>query len=167
MHTPDTPGKRLRALRTKRKLTQEYLAAQLRVSRQAVSKWENDQALPDTGNLMELAKLLDCPVDYLLRGDTPTAVSVSPSRLPRRLRRLASLLAGCGLLLYLAGIVTGEFNHMVSIPINKKGDRLGLPLLYYGRSDLAAALLFLAFLLAALAGLLFWVAHILQKEQPH
>ena len=41
------------------------------VSRQAVSKWENDQTAPDTIKLIQLAEVLDTEVEYLATGRTP------------------------------------------------------------------------------------------------
>ncbi len=49
-------------------LSQEKLAEQLNVSRQAVSKWERGESLPDIGNIMALADLYGVTVDELLRG---------------------------------------------------------------------------------------------------
>lgn len=59
-------GERLQALRRARGLTQEDLAAELKVSRQAVSKWELNTALPDTDKLVPLARALGVSVDELL-----------------------------------------------------------------------------------------------------
>jgi len=50
-----TIGNRIKALRTEKKLSQEYLAEKLGVSRQAVSKWESGASSPSTDNLIALA----------------------------------------------------------------------------------------------------------------
>ena len=55
-------------LRKANNLTQEQLAEQLQVSRQAVSKWEKGTSEPNTSNLMALAKLYGIPAEDLLRG---------------------------------------------------------------------------------------------------
>lgn len=47
----------LKEQRTKKHMTQEFVAESLGVSRQAVSKWENGTSEPSTSNLMALAKL--------------------------------------------------------------------------------------------------------------
>lgn len=60
-------GETLKAHRTSRGFTQEYVAETLGVSRQAVSKWENGTSDPSTTNLMALAKLYGLSVDELLR----------------------------------------------------------------------------------------------------
>ena len=51
-----TIGNRIAELRKAKGFTQEYVADQLGVSRQAVSKWEQDQTSPDTKNLIALAE---------------------------------------------------------------------------------------------------------------
>ena len=58
---------RLLQLRKERGLSQEELADQLGISRQAVSKWERAEASPDTDNLICLAKLYNVSLDYLLQ----------------------------------------------------------------------------------------------------
>ena len=63
-----TIGKRISELRKKHGFTQEYVADKLQVSRQAVSKWEQDLTCPDSWNLIELAKLFDTTVEYLTLG---------------------------------------------------------------------------------------------------
>lgn len=50
-------------------LSQEALAAQLGVSRQAVSKWERSESSPDTDNLIALAALYGMSLDELLYGE--------------------------------------------------------------------------------------------------
>ena len=59
-------GEALKARRTQRGFTQEFVAEALGVSRQAVSKWENGSSEPSTANLMALAKLYGLSVDELL-----------------------------------------------------------------------------------------------------
>lgn len=60
---------RLVNLRKEKGLSQEELANQLGISRQAVSKWERAEASPDTDNLIELAKLYNMSLDALLYTD--------------------------------------------------------------------------------------------------
>ena len=50
-------GEKLQRLRRQSGLSQEQLAARLTVSRQAVSKWELDDAMPDTENVIQLSRL--------------------------------------------------------------------------------------------------------------
>lgn len=64
-------GERIAGLRKARNLSQGQLADALDISRQAVSKWENDQASPDTLKLVKLAEVLDTEVEYLATGRKP------------------------------------------------------------------------------------------------
>jgi transcriptional regulator with XRE-family HTH domain/ribosomal protein L37E len=57
-------------LRTKKNITQEELAMKIGVTRQAISKWERGEGLPDLYNISELAKALDVTVDELLNGSS-------------------------------------------------------------------------------------------------
>ena len=59
-------GERLQELRRARGMTQEDFAAQLKVSRQAVSKWETGEAAPDLSKLLALADALPARA-FLLR----------------------------------------------------------------------------------------------------
>ena len=64
-----TIGTRIQTLRTQKGYTQEYLANQLGISRQAVHKWEKNETLPDTDNLILLAEILGTTVEYIAVGD--------------------------------------------------------------------------------------------------
>lgn len=61
-----TLGETIRTLRKKAGLSQEALAEKLGVSRQAVSKWENDNGMPETEKLITMAKLFDTSLDDLI-----------------------------------------------------------------------------------------------------
>src|SRR5690554_612537 len=65
-----TTGQRLAKLRKENNYTQEELGELLDVSRQSISKWESDQAFPETQKLIELSKLYQTSVDYLLGNET-------------------------------------------------------------------------------------------------
>lgn len=60
-------GEKLKNYRTSCMMTQEFVAEQIGVSRQAVSKWENGTSDPSTSNLFALAKLFGVSVEELLR----------------------------------------------------------------------------------------------------
>lgn len=57
---------KLRQLRRKKGLSQEAVAKELGISRQAVSKWETDIAQPDLDNLKKICEILDISADELL-----------------------------------------------------------------------------------------------------
>ncbi|MBQ8830326.1 MAG: helix-turn-helix transcriptional regulator [Oscillospiraceae bacterium] len=59
-------GETLKEHRTRCKMTQEFVAESIGVSRQAVSKWESGVSDPSTSNLFALAKLFGVSVEELL-----------------------------------------------------------------------------------------------------
>ena len=63
-----TFGERLYQLRKNANLTQEQLAELLDVSRQSVSKWEQDKAYPEMTRLLFLSDYFQVSLDYLMRG---------------------------------------------------------------------------------------------------
>lgn len=71
-----TFGEKLKSARKRAGLTQEQLAEQLLVSRQAITIWEADKGLPDIENLKQLSKRLDVSIDYLLDSGEPIDLSV-------------------------------------------------------------------------------------------
>ena len=78
-----TLGEKLQKLRKSRSWTQEELAEKVGVSRQSLSKWESDGALPDTANVIVLAHLFGVTTDYLLRAAAPDeAAADAPAAAP-------------------------------------------------------------------------------------
>ena len=61
-------GERISELRKAAGISQLDISRALDISRQAVSKWENDVSSPDVMNLIKLADLLDTDVEYLATG---------------------------------------------------------------------------------------------------
>lgn len=80
-----TFGEKLHRLRRERGLSQEALAAELGVSRQAVSRWELGEVVPDTANVLAVSRIFGVSTDYLLldecdrEGQTPAAKSAERS----------------------------------------------------------------------------------------
>ncbi len=64
--TDMTMGQRIAVQRKLKNLSQEALAEQLEVSRQAVSKWESDAAIPEVDKLIALGKIFGVSVGWLL-----------------------------------------------------------------------------------------------------
>lgn len=62
-----TFGEKLLKLRKEKGLSQEALAEQLNTSRQAVSKWENNQGYPETEKLILISNLFNISIDSLLK----------------------------------------------------------------------------------------------------
>jgi len=69
-------GGRILALRKERGLSQEDLAAKLPVSRQAISKWELGESIPDTENIVQLSRLFGVSTDFLLVDEEPVESQV-------------------------------------------------------------------------------------------
>ena len=63
-------GKRIKALRRNKDMTQEQLAEMLSVSPQAVSRWETDTAMPDISLIPAICNLFDTSADHLLGIDS-------------------------------------------------------------------------------------------------
>ena len=59
-------GENIKSRREELKLSQEYIAEQLGVSRQAISKWETGQSEPTASNLIQLAEILELNLSELV-----------------------------------------------------------------------------------------------------
>ena len=64
-----TIGEKIAQLRTKANISQEWLAEKLAVSRQSISKWEMNQAIPQVDNILQLCDIFGITADNLLRED--------------------------------------------------------------------------------------------------
>lgn len=62
-------SEKLYALRKKGGLSQEQLAEQLGVSRQAISKWESGKAVPESDTLVSISNFFNVSLDYLMKED--------------------------------------------------------------------------------------------------
>ncbi|MDE6000699.1 MAG: helix-turn-helix domain-containing protein, partial [Clostridia bacterium] len=62
-------AKNLTSLRKINKLTQDEIAAKVYVSRQAVSKWERGESVPDIDTLAALSELYDISIDDIIKSD--------------------------------------------------------------------------------------------------
>lgn len=72
-------GENLKNLRKQKNLTQEQVAELLDVSKQSVSRWENNATYPDITFLPSLASFYDVTVDYLLGADHKTNKAIIDS----------------------------------------------------------------------------------------
>ena len=62
-------SEKLKLFRTSNGLTQEELAEKLNVSRQAITKWESGDGIPDIDNLKQLSILFGITIDELVKDD--------------------------------------------------------------------------------------------------
>ena len=61
-------GERIYTLRSEKSLSQGDLAEMLNVSRQSISKWENNSAVPDLDKIIKLSEIFGVSIDTLVRG---------------------------------------------------------------------------------------------------
>ena len=60
-------NEKLKELRKSKKLTQEELAEKLNVSRQAITKWESGEGIPDIENLKQISILFNTTIDEIIK----------------------------------------------------------------------------------------------------
>ncbi|MEM1485363.1 helix-turn-helix transcriptional regulator [Oscillospiraceae bacterium PP1C4] len=75
-----TFGEKLQLIRKLKGMSQEQLAAQITVSRQAISKWELNTSLPDTENILQISKLFGVSTDYLLNDEIESDMDIPAVR---------------------------------------------------------------------------------------
>lgn len=63
-------GYNLKKAREKKNISQKEVARILNISRQSISKWENNRNLPDIDNLVRLSEIYEISIDELLKNDT-------------------------------------------------------------------------------------------------
>ncbi len=68
-----TIADRIQSLRKQKGMSQEELADAVGVSRQAVSKWESEQATPDLDKVVIMSDIFEVTTDYLLKGIEPVS----------------------------------------------------------------------------------------------
>lgn len=78
MEKRDTLGGRIQAARKAAGLSQEALGERLGVSRQAVSKWEGDAAVPELENLIAMSRIFGVTIGALLGVEPPAGEAAAP-----------------------------------------------------------------------------------------
>lgn len=112
-------GDLIQQMRKKQGWSQGELADKLNVSRQTVSKWELNEALPDTENVCKLCKLFSVSADTLLGMDAVPSVNTNV-RVPKKLSTKRNLYAGIALLLIGVFVVGTLVTLSQIIPSQKK-----------------------------------------------
>lgn len=129
-----TLGEKLAKLRKSQGMSQEMLAERLLVSRQAISRWESGETMPDGENLLRLSRLFQVSADYLLHDeyegdeDIPAVKEVEENMLKRRKMSIfflwaagggaVSMMIGAFIWLYYSspiGIIVSFVGYMASI----------------------------------------------------
>lgn len=120
-------GENIYQFRTANNLSQGALADELEVSRQSVSKWENDAAVPELDKLLKMSALFDVTLDELVHGKpiapaSPPATTILPHLSPRIISGVFIMLFG--MVFFLLSIFWGdhlrlgeEFGELLSISI--------------------------------------------------
>ena len=113
---------RIQYLRKTKGMSQEELADQIGVSRQAVSKWESEQSTPDLEKIIIMSNLFEVTTDYILKGIEPAS--------PQNKKTLKSLYVGFVLIFAtIAGIwsfTANRFNYDECLFIILAGAVVGL-----------------------------------------
>lgn len=73
-------GENIIRLRGEKNLSQEKLAAELGVSRQAISKWETDASVPELDKLLRMSEVFDVTLDALVKGGEARAESEAETK---------------------------------------------------------------------------------------
>ena len=104
-------GETIYRLRTKAGMSQDALAGALDVSRQSVSKWENNAAVPELEKLMKLSEVFGVTLDELVgrEASAPAAPAAPPVQSPPPYRTIGAILLGFGLLTTLLLSILGGF----------------------------------------------------------
>lgn len=72
-------GENLRTVRKERNISQEELAAQLHVSRQAISRWEQGNGYPEMEKMITLSRILKVSLDYLVSDQSDSQKQAGPA----------------------------------------------------------------------------------------
>ena len=116
-------SEKLYELRKKDGLSQEQLAEQLGVSRQAISKWESGKAVPESDTLISISKYFDVTLDYLMKenesiSEVVTDIKETQTNSGREKRII-------GIIICMIGIICLLVWGIVSIFMPSTSDRIG------------------------------------------
>ncbi len=102
-------SEKLYKLRKNSGLSQEQLAEQLHVSRQAISKWESGTAVPESEKLITISNYFGVSLDYLLKDGEEDKVKAADSTTEEKSKMIA------GIIICIAGIVAMIICGLLSI----------------------------------------------------
>ena len=124
-------GENIYTLRTRLNMSQGDLADALNVSRQSVSKWENNNATPDLDKLIKMSAIFGVTLDQLVNPREPAAIPAAPEpaahvpSFPTR-KIVGILLLACGILTFLVLTLLGGFlvGYFLGVPLAVTGSIL-------------------------------------------
>ena len=102
-------SEKLYKLRKNSGLSQEQLAEQLNVSRQAISKWEQGTAIPESEKLITISNYFGVTLDYLLKEDTADTTNTTAEVMEEKTKMMV------GIVICIAGIVSMVIWGLLSI----------------------------------------------------
>ena len=111
-------SEKLYQLRKNSGLSQEQLAEQLNVSRQAISKWESGTAVPESEKLITISNYFGVSVDYLLKDDDEDKAKATVSVMEEKPRMIA------GIIICIAGIISMVIWGLLSIFSPEASDQI-------------------------------------------
>lgn len=111
-------SEKLYKLRKNSGLSQEQLAEQLNVSRQAISKWESGTAVPESEKLITISNYFDVSVDYLLKDDEEDKAKATVSVMEEKPKIIA------GIIICIAGIISMVIWGLLSIFSPEASDQI-------------------------------------------
>ena len=76
-------GETIYRLRTEKSLSQGDLAEMLEVSRQSISKWENNSAVPDLEKIIRLSEIFEVSLDELVKGEETPRRTATVNNIPQ------------------------------------------------------------------------------------
>ena len=112
---------RIQYLRKQNGYSQEELADKVGVSRQAVSKWESEQSIPDLEKVIIMSELFEVTTDYILKGIEPVSIT--------NRKTIRTLYVGFALIFAIIAVIwsfaTNRFNYDEIILITLAGGVVG------------------------------------------
>jgi|LGVF01.1.fsa_nt_gb transcriptional regulator with XRE-family HTH domain len=111
-------GNRILTLRKNLNLSQESLAEQIGVSRQAISKWERGEATPDIYNTTALAEVFNLSIDEFIHGEESESLEKKPKIIALDLKKNAERLILIAIAIFLLsafGFIVLPFSDNINI----------------------------------------------------
>ena len=109
-------GENIYRFRTEKNLSQGDLADALNVSRQSVSKWENNSAVPELDKLVKLSSLFGITLDELVNGEKEINTMPAKKMDIRMIAGLAIIAFGGFTWLAFAGRTSGKIAAFYALP---------------------------------------------------
>lgn len=98
-------SEKLYTLRKKSGLSQEQLAEQLNVSRQAISKWESGASSPESDKLIAISNYFDVSLDYLMKADNEQSKDASQAAQKETSQAAEHTQRSVGIIVCICGII--------------------------------------------------------------